>query len=319
MPECGLTVQKRPYIVNEAKHHISRNKTLMQVILHIGVHCTDEDRLIGSLMRNEKLLEQNGTAVPNPNSYRNLLRETLFRMAKSAPKPDAREIFLNDVLGGIDCERLILSNENFICQPQRIFENGQFYRLAPRRLSSMQQLMQGDELEVYMAVRNPATFLSAAFGKVEGRSFHDFIDGMNPLSLRWSDVLWRMRAAVPKMPITVWCNEDTPLIWSQLIRDISGLEHGTKLKGGFAILREIMSDEGMLRFRDYLHKNPPQTEVHQRRVIAAFLDKYALEDEIEEELALPGLTEQHYIEMTEAYEEDLYEIEKIPGVTLITP
>lgn len=291
----------------------------MQVVLHIGVHCTDEDRLIGSLMRNEKMLSEHGTAVPNPADYRNLLRETLYKMAKSEPRSDAREIFLNEALGGVDCERLILSNENFICQPQRIFENGQFYRLASRRLTAMQQLMAGDELEVYMAIRNPATFLSAVYSKVEGRSFHDFIDGQNPLSLRWSDVLWRMRAAVPQMPITVWCNEDTPLIWGHILRDISGLEHGTKLKGGFAILREIMSEEGMWRFRDYIHKNPPQTEIHQRRVIAAFLDKYAIEDEIEEEIALPGLTEQHFVEMTEAYEEDLYEIEQIPGVTLISP
>ena len=70
----------------------------MQVILHIGVHCTDEDRLIGSLMRNEKLLEEHGTAVPHPNTYRSLLRETLFRMASTEPKPDARDIFLNDIL-----------------------------------------------------------------------------------------------------------------------------------------------------------------------------------------------------------------------------
>ena len=291
----------------------------MQVVLHIGVHCTDEDRLIGSILRNEKLLAECGTRVPMPGSYRNLLRETFLAMTKGKPRADAREVFLDELLKGEACDRLILSNENFICQPPRIFDGGQFYRLAPRRLAAMAQLMEGDEFEIYMAIRNPATFLSAAYQKVEGRSYADFMDGVDPMSIRWSELIQRIRREVPQMPMTVWCNEDIPLIWSQLIRDLSGLEHGTKLKGGFAVLREIMSQEGMVRFRDYLHKNQPQTEMHQRRIIAAFLDKYALEEEIEEEIAVPGLTEQQVIRMTEAYEEDLYEIERVPGVTLITP
>ena len=170
-----------------------------------------------------------------------------------------------------------------------------------------------------MAIRNPATFLSAAFSKVEGRSFPDFLDGVEPMDLRWSDVIRRIREAEPDIPMTVWCNEDTPLIWTQVVRDIAALEHGSKLKGGYDLLRSIMTPEGMTRFKAYIGQNHPQNEMQLRRVIAAFLDKYAMEDAIEEELTAPGLTEQTLIAMTEAYEEDMFEIERIPGVTFLTP
>ena len=44
-----------------------------------------------------------------------------------------------------------------------------------------------------------------------------------------------------------------------------------------------MSKEGMQRFAAYLKSHPDMTEIQKRRVISAFLDKFALEEEIEEE------------------------------------
>ena len=52
-----------------------------------------------------------------------------------------------------------------------------------------------------------------------------------------------------------------------------------------------MSDEGMNRFLNYLRTHPPKSESQKRRVIAAFLDKYALYDKIEEVVDLPGMTD----------------------------
>ena len=80
-----------------------------------------------------------------------------------------------------------------------------------------------------------------------------------------------------------------------------------------------MSPEGLARFDAYLASHPGLTEVQKRRVIAAFLDKFALEDELEEELDLPGWTEDLVEALTEAYDEDVFQIERIPGVTLVTP
>ena len=75
----------------------------------------------------------------------------------------------------------------------------------------------------------------------------------------------------------------------------------------------------MQRFAAYLKSHPDMTEIQKRRVISAFLDKFALEEEIEEELDLAGWTKDLMDDMTDAYDEDMLEVQRIPGVTLIAP
>jgi hypothetical protein len=42
----------------------------------------------------------------------------------------------------------------------------------------------------------------------------------------------------------VGCNEDTPLLWPQIIREPAGLELGEEIIGEFDLLNEIMSRGG---------------------------------------------------------------------------
>lgn len=75
----------------------------------------------------------------------------------------------------------------------------------------------------------------------------------------------------------------------------------------------------MQRFAAYLKSHPDMTEIQKRRVISAFLDKFALEEEIEEELDLAGWTKDLMDDMTDVYDEDMLEVQRIPGITLIAP
>lgn len=149
--------------------------------------------------------------------------------------------------------------------------------------------------------------------------YEDFIHGMDPMDVRWSDLVARIRTILPKASLTVWCNEDTPLIWAQLIRELAGVDPLTRITGGFDLLNAIMSPEGMRRFVTYLKAHPPQTEMQKRRIIAAFLEKYALDEEIEEEIDMPGWTEATLAELTQRYDDDVERIARIPGVNFIAP
>ena len=75
----------------------------------------------------------------------------------------------------------------------------------------------------------------------------------------------------------------------------------------------------MTRFEEYLAAHPNMTEMQKRRVISAFLDKFAIEDAIEEEVNAPGWSEADIEAMTEIYEEDMFAVARIPGVTYIAP
>jgi len=291
----------------------------MQVILHTGAHFTDDERLMKCLLRNQDGFSKRGVAVPGPGKYRSLLRDTLNALKDATPSPDARDVLLDVILDDAHADRLILSNAHFFGAPRAAMRRGVIYPAAGERIANMQRLFPFDQLEMFMAIRNPASFLPALFKRSPKEEFDRFIGGVDPMRVRWSETITNIRDAAPTVPITVWCNEDTPLIWAQLIRDMAGLEHGEKIVGGFDLLGDIMSAEGMRRFRAYLQTNPDMTEVQKRRVISAFLDKFALEDELEEELDLPGWDETLIDEMTDAYDEDVFAIQRIPGVTLIEP
>jgi hypothetical protein len=121
------------------------------------------------------------------------------------------------------------------------------------------------------------------------------------------------------MPITLWCNEDTPLIWGEVIRSIGGVPPASRIGGAFDLLSEIMEPEGMKRFRAYLAENSDLNEEQRRRAMLAFLDKYARDDMIEEELDIPGWDEAFVDTLTEIYDEDIDMISGMDGVTIIEP
>ncbi len=291
----------------------------MQLVLHTGAHYTEQERLIKSVLRNKDAFSQRGIIVPGPNSYRGILRDTLNAMRKTPASAQAREVLLDVMLDDQPADRMILSDANFFRTAGTAIQRGVLYPAAPERMAHMAALFPDDELEIFLGMRNPATLIPILYDKSIDNSEDAFWDGRRPQDIRWSDTIAGIREAAPRIPITVWCNEDTPVIWSQIIREMAGIELNEKIIGGFDLLATIMSKEGMERLRSYMHSHQEMTEIQKRRVIAAFLDKFALEDEIEEELDMPGWTEELVDELTDLYDEDVAVVQRLPGVTLISP
>ncbi|QBF32552.1 hypothetical protein [Thalassococcus sp. S3] len=291
----------------------------MQVIFHCGAHFTDDDRLIRCLLRNKASFSQKAIAVPGPGKYRELLRRTLGAMQNADADPNARDVLMDAILDEESADRLILSNANFFGVPKYAYRDGLFYPAAPDRIASLNQLFPEDRIEIFFAIRNPVTFLPQLLESTEASDIETLLDGVDLRDVRWSDMLAATQAAAPNVGITVWCNEDTPLIWAEIIRAVAGLAPGEKIIGGFDLLHDLMQPEGMRRFRNYLREHPIMTEAQKRRVIAAFLGKFARMDVLEEELDIPGWTEAFVDEVTEAYDADMAEIRAIPGLRVIAP
>lgn len=291
----------------------------MQLVLHTGAHFTEQERLIKSVLRNKAMLSDRGVVVPGPNSYRALVRDTLNAMNRAPASPQAREVLLDVILDDAPADRVILSDANFFRTAGTAIQKGVLYPAAAQRMANMVSLFPEDEIEIFLAVRNPATLIPLLFENAIDQSDEAFWDGIYPQDIRWSDTIAEIRDAAPTVPITLWCSEDMPLIWAQIIRELGGLEHGEKLSGGFDLLATIMSKEGMERFRNYMHTHPDMSEIQKRRVIVAFLDKFALEDEIEEELDMPGWTDDLVQELTDLYDRDIETVRRIAGVTMIAP
>lgn len=291
----------------------------MKLVLHVGAHFTEEDRMMKCLLRNADDFAKKGTSVPGHTRYRGILRETLNAMVSAQPSEMARDVLMDAILDDNQAQRVILSDANFFRTPKTAFQQGMFYPSAPVRMMRLAQIFEGDDVEIFMAIRNPATLLPILYSKSDTKDPTAFWGGRDPCDVVWSDTVNLLREAVPNVPITIWCNEDTPLLWAHIIRQMAGLEDSEKIIGGFDLLSSIMSAEGMKRFRAYLKDHPIMTEHQKRRAIAAFLDKYAMDAEVEEELDMQGWTEEVVDDMSEAYDEDVAAIAQLPGVRVLMP
>ena len=63
---------------------------------------------------------------------------------------------------------------------------------------------------------------------------------------------------------------------------------------------------------------PATVRDQRRRIVSAFLDKFALPDRVEMEFEMPGWTPDMVAAMSEAYREDIERIKAIEGISFIS-
>lgn len=292
----------------------------MQIVFHLGVHHTDEGALIRSLLKNREVLAKAGVAVPGPGRYKGLLRDSINSLRGQFASFEAQEALIEAVVDDDSTERVIFSNESFISVPAKAVELDQFYPKA-QKAAWLRNTFPAHEVEFALAVVNPASFLPAIMHQLEdnGTAAADILEDLDPYALRWSDYIMRLQEAAPDVRIVVWANEDTPFIWNEVMREVTGVDTFTKLMGGLDILARIMEQEGMARLRKFMAHRPPATESARRMMIAAFLEKYAVEGKVLEDASLPGWTNETIERLTDIYDDDLEVIRRLPGVDFIEP
>lgn len=291
----------------------------MDVIYHLGAHCTDDGLLVGTLLKNRPLLSQGGVVVGAPGRFRTPLREALQMLDGASASPELQETLLDSITEEDSIDRLVLSNENFLGVVPRAIGAGLFYPMAEARAAGLRGLFPEAGCEFFVAIRNPAAFLPAVFAQLRDADYGRFMEGTDPHALRWSDMIARLRAGAPDAPLTVWCDEDTPLIWPEVLRAVAGADEAVPISGGDGRLAEVMTPQGLAKLQAYLAENPAPTITHRRRVAAAFLEKFALDEALEEEFDLPQWTEGHVERLSEAYEADTAVIAAMEGVRFLAP
>jgi len=290
----------------------------MRIVYHLGAHFTDEERLLKCLLKNREVLSQYGVVVPGPKRYRNLLRDTAIQLKGSAASRDTQALILDKIMEEDVADRMVMSWDSFLSLAPWALD-GTLYPAAGDRVRAFSQIFPEIEAEFHLSIRNPATFLPALFEKLPNKTYEDFIGKTDIFDLHWSDVIERILAQNPGTPLTIWCDEDTPLIWPEVLRIVAGLPDDAALEGENDLLESLMSGEGMSRMQTYLQSHPPASVMQRRKVVSAFLDKFALPERIDTTIEMPGWTTELVDELTATYEQDVHRIANMPGVTFIAP
>jgi hypothetical protein len=291
----------------------------MQIAYHIGANCTDQERLLKSVLRNASALLSQGIVVPGPSKYRRLLRETIEGLDGRPPKPGTRDILLDAILETDTAARLVMANDNFIAIPKRIFDNAIFYPQVELKVGSLSRLFPDDDITFFIGMRHPAAFLQEVARRAEAARLRDFLGQLSPLDLRWSDVIARIRKFAPQARVVTWCNEDTPLIWEDLIRMLSGTDPQTEIVGQLDVAATILTPEGIGKLKSALDQDPHMDRVARHEVIASMIEAHGRPDVMEDEVRYPELNDNLIAAMTEIYDEDLDLIDTMDGVELVLP
>lgn len=295
----------------------------MRIVYHLGAHCTDEERLLRCLLKNRGLLAAQGILVPGPTRYRNLMRDTAIALKGRPASAETQAMVLEHIIEDNRADRLVLSWDSFLSFLPWVLDGG-LYPAAGDRTRAFAQIFPQMPAEFHLAIRNPASFLPAVFAKqstMKGGKpdYEDFVRGIDIFALRWSQVIEAILDQNPDVSVTVWCDEDTPLIWPEVLASVAGTAAGTVLEDEDELLASLMPEEGIKRLRAYIAGHPVTTVAMRRRIVSAFLDKFALPERITQEIALPGWSAATLERLSEAYDADVARIGQMERVRFLAP
>ena len=294
-------------------------RTDITIVYHLGAPHTDNDQVTWSLRKDAELLAEKGIMLRRPKEYRQLLKDMILELKGEDPSVVDQENLLAAIVRNQQVDRLIMSDSRFLGVPAWMLYGGAFYQNAANNTGRIRDLFPDNPCELHLGISNPASFIPAVFNVQKEKSYEQFIDGADLATLRWSDVISQIQEENPDCPLTVWCNEDTPIIWPTILREIAGLDPQTRLMGELDVIQEIMSQDGVALLVKYLDERPNLTEIQRRRVRGIFLEKFFLDEAVEEEIDLPGWTDETVDALTEIYDDDVERIERLPGVNFISP
>lgn len=294
----------------------------MQIAFHLGAHCTDEGAILRIFLKNRSAMEAHGIAVPDPNRYPALLQAAASAYAGNARTVSGPDQLLQALLPDHDLskvERIVLSFEAFLAFQKDAVSEEQFYPAAARRVAGLRSLFPQDRVEFFLGLRNPATFLPALSARRVQKGQDPLPHGFAPDKLRWSELIERLRDACPDAKITTWCDEDTPVIWHRILREIGGHSEATELAGALDLPAGLMDEAGAKRLRAWFKEAMPDTDAVREKALSQFLERFAQADKLEMSFAMAGWTEETVEQVSDDYDIDCDEISEIAGVEFLHP
>lgn len=291
----------------------------MQMVFHLGVHGTDGDRLLKTLLNNRDLLMRHGTDTITPNRHRGLFEEALMALKGGRATPDMQQIMLDAVLNSEAPDRAVFSTPTFMGAPGRVVGQAGLYPQMGARAAALANLFPDHDVEFFLAMRNPATLIAEVLPIFTGGGYHVLMQGRQPLDLRWRTPVQALLRAVPGRRVVMWCHEDVPLIWPEVARLAGNVPDDAPLKGAMMYLEEILDETGLARLKDALGAQDQLTIARRRALSAQIMQDHARPGVLDQVIDLPGWTQELIDRVTDTYRADVAEIAVLPGVEFLLP
>ncbi len=200
------------------------------IAFHIGAHKTATSHLQRSLREATEALADAGVRFYGPAHFR-LPGRSIQRLFGTLEKPglEPRRTPQDQLTllrkGG---HRLVMSEENYVgvLNSPRRREVRMRYPYAARRVTALADALDAGGLDIFLSIRNPATFLTSAYCQqlLGGRiiTMAQYLT-VNPLdSVNWFSLVRRLRRARGVNRLTVWRYEDYQPLFPQICAGLVG-------------------------------------------------------------------------------------------------
>lgn len=294
----------------------------MKILYHLGAHCTDEGAILRLLLRNSDRLAAQGTAIPLPEHYEAMLRAAAAAYAGQPQAPQQAKQLLQHLLPQnppVPASRMVISFESLLAFPRGAITEEGLYPQAGHHAGGLASLFPDHQVEFCLALRNPATLVPALSAKRMAKGGTPIPSELNPLRLSWLDVVKRLRAACPEAEITLWADEDSPLIWHQILRHISAHAPDMPLEGVLDFPASLLRTPGERRMRAWFERETPTTDPQCQAGLADFLNRFGDPELTEMTLDMPGWDQDSVDRVTARYEAECQVLQTMPNVTVLRP
>lgn len=289
----------------------------MHVAIYSGAAFTDAGRLFRSLQANASTLRDNGVTLLGPRRSRKVFSPPLNALGDGPLPPQAVEIMKSLAPTDSPNKRIIITNPNLIGEATQAIGHGQIYPDAGQRLAALSEVYASHTVEVFIGLVNLGSFIPKALMSLPNSTRQDIIRSTDFSCLSWMSMVENIRNLAPNVQITLWPNEDAPLLWGDIVRNLGGLNHATPLADEFSLLSSLISPEGQQRVLELTQQAHPLDRASLIEQLAGIFAQHAVPEEIEEEVDLPGWSTDIVDAFTELYAQDLARLSSTPGVRLL--
>jgi len=295
----------------------------IDLIVHLGAHKTASTHF-ERLVRDSKVASAaDDVAVP----LRAVIRANLTRRLSSARKEKEAgrtdPLALRRLLADADADtggrarRVFVSDENIIGTPPRVFKKHRMYPHATKRVRAMLLLTGSSNLTCFLAIREPASFVSSAYAESMRKgafASRDAYLGETPLAtMRWTRVILALRRALGSVPLVVWTFEDYANLQEHLVRRVldGGGGRPISLPKDSGKVREGMSQKALETIR-------AENEASGGPISAQRVDEIMAQFPKSEKLPGPQLfTDEEQAFLLRNYRKDLKAIREFPNVEFL--
>lgn len=289
--------------------------TAMQVAFHVGVHATDEERLWRSLAQNADTLRAQGVELCANAVNEPILNEALGSLKGGPASAEMEAVILDALVEAESPRRLVMSRPTFLGLPRRLFSAEGLMPYAGTKMLDLANVLPSAQAEFFLALKNPATLICQLVNRND-RNYDQLMGMSDPRGKRWAPTLRRAVQELRGRRLVVWCHEDLPMVFPEVLRRLAGTAPDTPLKGEDRLLRTLLTEPGQIALRERI--KPGLTTDQRRAITEALLDEFARPDQLVLDINLPGWTAEMVAEMTEYYRRDVAEIAALPGIEFIT-